>query len=175
MDPIGPTSAVRAGRFVLLLLPFVIGVACVLLSFVPLSSIIGLQVAPLYALIVVYFWSIHQPDVLPPYAIFVIGLLYDLLSFGPIGLWAVIFLATYGFVQSQRLVLLGRPFVMFWFGFVITAGMAGSLAWGMACLYNGAWISVWPVVSQILATVIVFPVFVMLFSWASRSVNSSSS
>ncbi|MDF1685199.1 MAG: rod shape-determining protein MreD [Parvibaculaceae bacterium] len=175
MDPIGPTSAVRAGKFVLLLLPFVIGVACVLLSFVPLSSIIGLQVAPLYALIVVYFWSIHQPDVLPPYAILVIGLLYDLLSYGPIGLWTVIFLATYGFVQSQRLVLLGRPFVMFWLGFAITAGLAGSLAWSMASLYNGVWISAWPVVSQILATVIVFPIFVMLFSWASRSVNSTSS
>lgn len=175
MDPIGPTSAVRAGRFVLLLLPFVIGVACVLLSFVPLGSIVGLQVAPLYALIVVYFWSLHQPDILPPYAIFVIGLFYDLLSFGPIGLWAVTFLVTYGFVQSQRMVLLGRPFVMVWFGFVITAAMAGSLAWGMACLYNGTWISAWPVVKQILATILVFPVFVMLFSWASRSVNSSSS
>ena len=105
-ETIGPTPAARAGKLALLTLPFLVGLFCVFLTFVPIGSIVGIEVAPAFALMAVYYWAAHQPETFPPYAVFAVGLLQDLLSAGPIGLWAAFMLR--GSVSRHAKILVTR-------------------------------------------------------------------
>lgn len=167
-EPIGPTPAARAGKLALLALPFLVGIACVLLSFVPLSAIFDADVAPAFGLMAVYYWAVQRPDVFPAYAVFTVGLLYDLLSAGPLGLWTLVYLVVYGIVVSQRLLFIGRAFTLFWLGFLIAATVAGLFGWALALLYFSQPLSPGPVLIQMAATVALFPVFATLFEWLQR-------
>jgi len=167
-EPIGPTPAVRAGKLALLALPFLVGLACVLLSFVPLSAIFDADVAPAFGLMAIYFWAVQRPDVFPAYAVFSVGLLYDLLSAGPLGLWALVYLVVYGIVVSQRLLFIGQTFTLFWLGFLVAALVAGLFSWGLASLYFGQILLPGPILIQMAATVALFPLFATLFEWLQR-------
>lgn len=171
-EPIGPTPAARAGKLALLTLPFLVGLACVLLSFVPISQIFSADLAPAYGLMAVYYWAVQRPEVFPPYAVFVLALLYDLLSAGPLGLWTLVYLIVYGIVVSQRLLFVGRAFSLFWLGFLVTAMAAGVLGWMLASLYFGEPLSPGPVLIQMAATVALFPLFAKLFEWLQKRLLS---
>ncbi len=167
-EPIGPTPAVRAGKLALLLLPFFVGLACVLLSFVPLSAIFEADVAPAFGLMAIYYWAVQRPDVFPAYAVFTVGLFYDLLSAGPLGLWALVYLIVYGIAVSQRLLFIGQAFTLFWLGFLITALISALLSWGLASLYFSQLLLAGPILVQMAATVALFPLFATLFGWLQR-------
>jgi rod shape-determining protein MreD len=162
-EPLGPTPAARAGKIALLVLPFLAGFFCMLLSFVPFSRIFGVEIAPAFGLIAVYYWAVQRPDVFPPYGVFAIGLFYDLLSAGPLGLWALVYLIVYGLVISQRQLIIGRTFSLFWLGFLLSSMIAGLLGWALASLYFGQFLSPASVLVQMAATVALFPLFAKLF------------
>ena len=163
MDPMMPSTAARVGRFVMLLLPFTVALGCVFLSFVPLGQIFGLQVSPAFGLMAVYYWAVNRPEFLPPYAVFLVGLAHDLLSAGPVGLWAFLYLVCYGLVVMQRLLFAGRSFMVFWIGFGLTCLLTGALAWVAACLYHGVLLAPGRILFEMVATFILFPPFARVF------------
>lgn len=167
-DIIGPTPAARAGKIVLFTLPFLIGIFCVFLTFVPLGSVVGIEAAPAFALMAVYFWAARQPETFPPYAVFLAGLLQDLLSAGPIGLWAFVYVVVYGIVQTQRPIFTGQSDFVLWTGFLLAAAFTGALAWGIASLYYGDLLPLGPVLLQLTVTVALFPIFAKLFARIER-------
>ena len=57
---------------------------------------------PLLALMPVYFWCLVRPDLMTPAAAFAIGLLQDMLSGGPPGVWTLSFVVTYAVIERQR-------------------------------------------------------------------------
>src|SRR5690606_38080766 len=67
------------------------------------TSVPGLSpVMPMFALMSVYFWSIYRPELLGYGAVFVFGLLEDLLTGAPIGSTALVFLVTQWVVIRQH-------------------------------------------------------------------------
>jgi len=62
------------------LLPFVTTLLFVFFSVLPLHLPGFAEIAPAFALMAVYHWTIYRPDLLPPFAVFVAGVLLDLLS-----------------------------------------------------------------------------------------------
>src|ERR1700729_3494673 len=60
------------------------------------------EVAPPFALIAVYYWAIHRPDLFRPSMAFIIGLLNDMLHSLPPGLSALVFVGAHQLVFSQR-------------------------------------------------------------------------
>ena len=60
-EPISPSSAGRAGKIALLVLPFLAGFLCMLLSFVPFSRIFGVEVAPAFGLIACLLYTSPSP------------------------------------------------------------------------------------------------------------------
>src|SRR5882757_800049 len=63
-----------------------------LLSVLPLRFPDYAAVAPLLALAGIYYWTIYRPNLLPPAAVFLCGLVLDLLSGAPLGVAALVFL-----------------------------------------------------------------------------------
>lgn len=163
LEPYSPTPAARAGRIVMTVMPFAMGLACVLLSFVPLGRIVGSPLTPAFPLMAIYYWAIVRPEMFPPLAVFAVGLIFDLLSGGAIGLWAFVYVVTYAVVISQRMLVVNAPFSVFWVGFLFAAAFAGALAWAIISIIHGMFVPPGSVARHMAVTVAVFPIFAMLF------------
>lgn len=163
LDPYSPTPAARAGRVFMIVAPFVMGLVCVLLSFVPFGRIFGSPLTPAFALMAIYYWAIVRPEMFPPLAVFAVGLVFDLLSGGIIGLWAFVYVLTYAVVVSQRLLVVNAPFTVFWFGFLVVAAFAGALSWAVVSVFHGMPVPPFSLVQHMVLTVAIFPIFAMIF------------
>ncbi|MEI9931016.1 MAG: rod shape-determining protein MreD [Rhizomicrobium sp.] len=83
-------------------IPVMLAILGTLIVNLPLSPLGGIVPSPLLGLMVIYFWSLVRPDLMPPFWAFAVGVLEDILSGGPPGAWTVAFVATYAFIDRQR-------------------------------------------------------------------------
>ncbi len=111
------------------LVPF--GVTLVLMLFAMTPTYVpGLShVAPMYALMAVYFWSIYRPDLLGYGSTFAIGILEDLLAGTPLGSGALILLLCQRVVFHQQKFFNNKPFGIIWLAFALVAAGAALLRW----------------------------------------------
>ena len=135
----------------------------VILSVVPLRIPGYAEIAPVLALMSIYHWAIYRPNLMPLGAVFLLGLLQDLLSGSPVGLYVLVFLTVYGVVLSQRRFFAGRSFIIYWFGFAIIAFGAGVESWLLASLLNLALMDFKLVFFQFLLSLGILPVVAWLF------------
>jgi len=143
--------------------PGLVLMLCVLLGRLPLGVPHLGSVAPLLPLAAVFFWSVRQPQLMTPTMVFVAGLIDDVLAGTPLGLGALVLLLVRWLVVSQRLVFLGKPFALMWWGFAIVAMVAVTMAWLLGGLARGALIPAGSIAVQLALTMIAFPAAVWLF------------
>ena len=91
------------------------------------------QLQAAVALACVFFWSVFRADSMPPPAVFMLGLLADLLSLAPPGLSVIILLITHGVALRARRFLAAQGFLVVWLAFVAVAAGAAALAWALTC------------------------------------------
>lgn len=140
------------------LLPFGITVAMMLVSMAPTRLSGFATVAPPLALISVFYWAIHRPDLLRPSIAFLIGLLQDLLSGAPLGMTPLLFTLCYWVLITQRRFFLGSSFPMLWWGFSLVAGAASLVQWGAYSLIQATMLDIRPAAFQALVAISIFPV-----------------
>jgi rod shape-determining protein MreD len=155
-------------RLVAALLPGAIAVFLVLLVNLPVSMTGRLLPAPVLALAAVYYWVLVRADLMPPVLVFLIGLLEDVLSGGPPGLWAAGFVAAYALTDRQRETLAGLP------GFGAVLGFAGAMLLATLtayCLASAVYLRFAPVGSvllEALITVAFYPLIAFPMGWIHR-------
>ncbi len=76
-------------------IPVGLSIALIFLSVLPYGFPKSALDASILALISVYYWSVFRPDLMPASAAFLLGLLVDILSAGPPGLYALVFVMNY--------------------------------------------------------------------------------
>ncbi|CAK0751130.1 rod shape-determining protein MreD [Azospirillaceae bacterium] len=150
----------QAGRS---LAPLAVTLMLVLLSVVPLYLPGWQRVAPLLVLMSVYYWTIHRPDLLPPGAVFAVGLLYDLLAGSPLGLTALVLLLCHWMVVYQRGFFLAGSFLMLWTGFSVVVFGAELVQWLACSLLSGEVLGVRAALFQALLSLALFPLCAWLF------------
>lgn len=150
--------------------PTLLGLAGVIILALPIRLFEGWAPTPLIPLVVVFFWSIYGPDYMPPFSVFCIGLLQDLLTGGPLGLWAVVYLVTQYIVLSQRPYFLGREQKVVWIGFALAAAGASVILWLVMSLMSGVLLPVRGLAAQMAATVLIYPAFGIVFRQLHRRV-----
>lgn len=141
------------------LTPTFLGILGVLILALPIRLFEGALPTPIIPLVVVFFWSIYAPDFLPSPSVFAIGLLQDLLMGGPLGLWASVYLVTQFAVSSQRAYFLGREQKVVWMGFALAATVASLMLWLVMSLMSGALLHVGALAAQVVATILIYPLF----------------
>ncbi len=62
--------------------PFAFTVLLVMIGMVPIGVPNFAPIMPALGLIAVFFWLVHQPDLMPAWAVFLVGLIQDLLGGG---------------------------------------------------------------------------------------------
>lgn len=150
--------------------PTLLGLFGALLLAAPLRLLEGQIATPLLPLVVVYFWSLYSPAHLPAASIFVIGLVQDLFSGGPLGLWPAVYLAVQYVAISQQSYFLGREIHVVWMGFAMAAASVSIILWLFMSLLSATLLPIGGLALQMLTTIAVYPLFAVAFRSLHRRV-----
>lgn len=165
----------QTSRRIRALLPILSSIALVLLGLLPVGLPHFDTVAPSFALMAVFYWSIFRSDLMTMVGAFLIGLLLDLLCAGPLGLNALILVAVHELGVSQRRVFLGSSFLVNWTAFALVIGSILPLSWAVVSLLHWRLLPVMPMATQLMLSLVLYPGIYWLLSrlerrWLRRSV-----
>ncbi len=145
-------------------------VACAILLTLAASAPLGLhgQAQPAAALACVFFWSLFRPAAMPPPAVFVLGLLCDLLGLSPVGASVLTLLVAHGVATRWRRVLVRQGFAVVWLAFAALAAGAGLLQWALTCALTATLLPVGPALFQAALAAGLYPLLSRLLVQAHR-------
>ena len=161
-----PRDSGTPGRIVPVLSTFVF----VVISVVPLQLPGLAAVSPSFALMAVYHWTVYRPDLLPQGAVFVLGLVLDLLTGTPyIGASALTLLIARIAVLMIRRHFVNRDFTVLWLGFLAVATAVFIFSWALVGLLSGHILDARPVAFETALTVAAYPVGAYVLSRLHRA------
>ena len=146
------------------LTPFLLTMFLVLLSAVPFQVPSLARVMPLFSLIIIFHWGVHRAELLPTYAVFVIGFFQDALSGVPMGVHTVVYVLTYSVVLAQQRFFVGKSFYVVWLGFGLVSAGAILVIWGLVSALKGGIIDPRAVFSQYALGIGFYPIIAYLLS-----------
>lgn len=152
------------------LAPFLSALVLLLLTVVPFHIPAYAVIVPMLPLTAVYYWGLYRSDLLPAIAVFLIGLLQDLLSGAPVGLNAGVLLLVYGTVVSQRRYLLHESFSIAWASFMVVAAGASILQWAVLSVLDWSMRGPGPAVFQYFLTIALYPCFAWVYAQIQKAV-----
>ncbi len=137
--------------------PFILAISFTILGVVRWPIPYLGTITPLFALMIVYYWAIHRPDLFRPSMAFAIGLLNDILQQMPIGISALLLVILYQIVFNNRRFFSGHSFFMMWVGFLMTTLAYGTLIWLMLSIWEWQFYPALPLVVQMIFSIVLFP------------------
>lgn len=148
--------------------PVLCGVLGVLITNLPFSVLGDWLPSPLYALMPIYFWCLVRPDLMSPVWAFLIGVLHDVLSGGPPGIWAASFVATYAVIDYQRDAFAGLSGLGALLGFATAALIANGTSYVIFVLYHWQLLPVSPYVKEFVVTAVLYWPVGLALGWIHR-------
>lgn len=146
--------------------------ACCALLLLLLAAPLGVpgqaQIQAATALACVFFWSVYRPDSMPPPAVFLLGLLADLLSQAPPGISVFVLLVAHGVALKARRALTAQGFLLVWLVFIAVAAGAAALDWALTSLLTFRLLPAGPALFQFGVTAGLYPAMATLFIRAHR-------
>lgn len=165
-----PTATQRLDLWVRQSTPMALTTVLAVLSVVTVGLPGYAAVVPGYTAMATFYWAIFRPDLQPPIALFLIGLLQDTLTGTPFGLTAVSLLVLHALALSQRKALVTKPFLLTWVGFIVIQFPVACFAWLMVSALEFQLVGPEPAVFQYLVTVLAFPLIAWVFVRVHRHV-----
>ncbi len=113
---------------------------------------------PVFPLSLAFAWAVIRPSILGPLMLLLLGLFQDMFWGGPLGLWALAFIAAYGLALSGRSLMAGQG------GAVMAGWYAAACCLSLAVVYAFATMvaheapNLLAVVWQLIWTIGLFPV-----------------
>jgi len=140
------------------LLPVATTLVAALLSLEPIPLPGYAVLTPAFALMAVYHWTVYRPDLLPPIALFGIGIGYDLLCGGPPGVTPLLLLLSRAAVLRARRWFVNRTFAFVWAGFAVLTVAAIFALWALECLLGWQLLSANGSIFRAALTIALFPI-----------------
>ena len=150
--------------------PALLATLAVILVNLPVSVTAGLLPPPVLALAPIYYWALMRPDLMPPFAVLLLGLLEDLLSGGPPGLWAAGFLAAYWLTDRQRETFAGLSGLGALVGFAGAMLFAGAVAYGLDTIVYLRLAPLPPLLLESVSTVLFSSLISISLGWIHRRI-----
>jgi len=122
----------------------------------------GPDVMPLLPLIAIFIWSSLRPRFMPPFVIFAIGLMQDLITGGPMGIWALAYLAALMFLRVRKEEGVVREIGPVWLRFLGVTAIATVVAWIAGSLAIGGMAAIRPMLVEAGSSVLMFPLIALL-------------
>ncbi len=149
--------------------PMALTVLLIMVGMVPLRVPNLAPVMPALGLIAVYFWLVSRPEAMPAWAVFLIGLVQDLLGGGALGVGVFVLLVVYAALAGQRRFFARGSFFFTWLTFLPTAAGAFFLTWMFNSLIADTALDPRPAAFQYLTTVAFYPCVAWVFVQAQRA------
>ena len=125
---------------------------------------------PAVTLAAVYFWSLFRPASLPPPIVFLLGLLFDLLGYLPIGTGVLTLLLVHGLAGLWRRRLTQQVFFAVWVVFIGVGAGASALIWVMTSLLSLRLMPTGPALFQAVLTGALYPALAIMLIGAHRTI-----
>ena len=133
----------------------------ILLNALPLHVPYVSTATPLLPLMAVFHFALFRSAYLPNWLALLFGLLVDIVSGGPLGVHAMVFLCVRYFVEANQRFLIDKPFLFIWFGYALVSAGAVCGTWALSALLMWHAIDPRPAMFQFLMSLAIYP----LGSW----------
>ena len=111
------------------LLPLFSSLLLLFFSYVPLDFLLFNNIRPAVAMVCVYFWMIHRPDLFNLVSVYLLGVVDDVISNVPFGTNILTLLVLYVLISNLSRFLNGKPFIITWYGFAIISLVVFLTKW----------------------------------------------
>lgn len=122
----------------------------------------GITVMPTWPLMAIFLWSGMRPQFMPPIAVFAIGLTQDLLTGAPMGVWALSYLVSIAVFRFRGEDGMPRDLPPVLVRFAGTLLLAHGIAFITGSLALEQMADLQPLIIEILATILMFPLLAFL-------------
>jgi rod shape-determining protein MreD len=153
--------------------PVALTLLLTVLSVVPVRLPAASTLAPDIVLIAVFYWTVHRPDLMRLWTVFIIGLLGDVLSGTPLGVHALVLMLVHAAIISQHKIFRGASFGMVWWAFSLIAPVAHVVAAVIAFVTTGALIDLSLFALRLVLTIGFYPALAWLLGRAQRALLAS--
>jgi rod shape-determining protein MreD len=150
------------------LAPFLSALALLIVGALPLRLPYLGPITPDFAIMVAFYWAVHRPNSIPASAIFLLGVISDMLGGSPFGVGVLVLLVAYWTTRSQRRLFVGRPFWVVWWGFSMVSAGAMILTWIIVCLLAVGLVDPMPALFSYVLGLGLYPAVSQLFTGAQR-------
>src|SRR5947209_16987840 len=164
----GMAALPRVNSGAVRLVPILTTLVAATITILPLRIPGYAALTPAFALMAAYHWTIYRPDLLPPLALFAVGLTEDLLTGAPVGASALMLLLARAGVLRFRRYFVNRAFPFVWSGFTLLAGVAMLGVWALHCAIELSILDLRNTIFRTVVTIAMFPVASFLLGRAQR-------
>jgi rod shape-determining protein MreD len=161
-------GSIMSSKLLSSMVPVLFGVLGVLAANLPISFLGGWVPPPLLSLMPVYFWCLVRPDLMSPGWAFAIGVLEDIMSGGPPGIWAASFVATYAVIDRQRDAFAGLSGWGAVLGFATAALVACGTDYLIVGVYYARLVPLAPYVKEFFVTVLFYVPMAFMLGFVHR-------
>ncbi len=118
---------------------------------------------PQIILIVVFYWTLYRPGMMPYWVIFLTGILLDLTNpVLPLGTHAFSYLLIAGILRPRRRMLMGQSFMMVWMTFIVAVILDMVMTVLILSVVSYASLNQMTIGINGLATILFFPLGLMI-------------
>ena len=165
----GPTPWRRLDEASRAAFPSVCSALLLVLLAAPLGLPCQAQLGDGAVLACVFHWSVARPGWMPPSAVFLLGVLADLLVVAPLGTSSLTLLVAHGLAVSWRPALAQGELPASWLAFVAVAALTVALDWALASLLAARVLPVDAALIRLSLTVALYPALAVPFGLAHRA------
>ncbi|MDP1913695.1 hypothetical protein [Brevundimonas sp.] len=140
-----------------IVIPALVTVAVTILLATPVEMF-GLNLPePVIPMVLAFSWPLIRPSVTAPLVLTLLGLILDVLTYGPLGLWALALLAIYAVVLASRSFLIGQDTAVLFVWYAACCTLAFLMAYLVVTLIAHNPPSILALIGQIVPTLLLFP------------------
>jgi rod shape-determining protein MreD len=116
----------------------------------------------------VFFWSLHQPNLMTMWGVLAVGLIHDLLTLAPFGVGLLVLLIVHGAAVSRRKAVIGLPFLLIWMVFGLVAAGAAILTWLLVSFLQEQFVDPSEALRLFLLAFTCYPPLAAFYAWIER-------
>ena len=150
------------------LMPFMLGVLLILLSSIPLHFFPYYPYRVNWCLVPIFYFAIYNPKCLSSWAVFLVGVLAEMLVQSPFGVTTFCFVFMFFCANFFRKYLLELTFWPLWGIFILLLLIVELLAYGLVVLITPYPISSQPVWASLIVLVLVYPFLMRFSAWLDK-------
>ncbi len=138
-------------------LPLVFTMLVVFVDLAPRPAPGGGGVAPFFTLVAVYFWCVYRPDLMGNVPVFVVGLVYDLLSGLPLGGTSFALVVGRSMLVAGHRFFRAKSFTVIWALFLLWAPGVELIRYLVMAAILGVVVDPSPLLIQCVLTIALYP------------------